>query len=58
MTRGEFAHAGGWSERAPGTRNCTPIPKRWAVERTCGWLMLHRRLARDHERLTRIAPKP
>ncbi|MBT2546671.1 hypothetical protein J7E99_40015, partial [Streptomyces sp. ISL-44] len=22
----------------------TPIPKRWAVERTYSWLMLHRRL--------------
>ncbi|MFD8416921.1 transposase, partial [Streptomyces sp. NPDC059650] len=27
------------------------IPKRWAVERTYGWLMLHRRLARDYETL-------
>jgi hypothetical protein len=37
--------------RKPGTRGFTPIPKRWAVERTRGWLMLHRRLARDHETL-------
>ncbi|MER5806565.1 IS5 family transposase [Streptomyces mirabilis] len=36
-------------QRAPGTRGFTPIPKRWAVERTYGWLMLHRRLARDYE---------
>ncbi|MER5561158.1 IS5 family transposase [Streptomyces sp. NPDC002506] len=35
--------------RTPGTRGFTPIPKRWAVERTYGWLMLHRRLARDYE---------
>ncbi|WP_330300695.1 IS5 family transposase [Streptomyces sp. NBC_00503] len=35
--------------RQPGTRGFTPIPKRWAVERTYGWLMLHRRLARDYE---------
>jgi transposase len=34
--------------RTPGTRVFTPIPKRWAVERTYGWLMLHRRLARDY----------
>lgn len=27
--------------RIPGTRGFTPIPKRWAVERTYGWLMLH-----------------
>ncbi|KUN92520.1 IS5 family transposase [Streptomyces caeruleatus] len=36
-------------QRTPGTRGLTPIPKRWAVERTYGWLMLHRRLARDYE---------
>ncbi|MFD7838284.1 IS5 family transposase [Streptomyces sp. NPDC059761] len=35
--------------RKPGTRGFTPIPKRWTVERTYGWLMLHRRLARDYE---------
>ncbi|WP_331742723.1 IS5 family transposase [Streptomyces sp. NBC_01006] len=35
--------------RKPGTRGFTPIRKRWAVERTYGWLMLHRRLARDYE---------
>ena len=38
-------------QRTPGTRGFTPIPKRWAVERTYGWLMLHRRLARDYETL-------
>jgi transposase len=27
------------------------LPKRWVVERTLGWLMQHRRLARDHEAL-------
>ncbi len=35
----------------PGARGFTPIPKQWAVERTYGWLMLHRRLARDYETL-------
>lgn len=25
------------------------IPRRWVVERTSGWLMHHRRLARDYE---------
>jgi transposase len=39
------------TQRTPGTRGFTPIPKRWAVERTYGWLMLHRRLARDCETL-------
>ncbi|GHE14612.1 hypothetical protein GCM10010339_85900 [Streptomyces alanosinicus] len=37
--------------RPPGTRGFTPVPKRWTVERTHGWLMLHRRLARDYEAL-------
>ncbi|MET7622557.1 IS5 family transposase [Streptomyces sp. NPDC005408] len=36
-------------QRVPGARGFTPIPKRWAVERTYGWLMPHRRLARDYE---------
>ena len=27
------------------------LPRRWVVERTLGWLMLHRRLARDYETL-------
>ena len=35
----------------PGQRGFSPLPKRWAVERTYGWLMLHRRLARDYENL-------
>ncbi|MGY3676746.1 hypothetical protein ACVWXU_000369 [Streptomyces sp. TE33382] len=26
--------------RRSGTRGFTPIPKRWTVERTYGWLML------------------
>ncbi|MGW9175602.1 IS5 family transposase [Streptomyces decoyicus] len=36
-------------QRTPGAKGFTPIPKRWAVEGTYGWLMLHRRLARDYE---------
>jgi transposase len=38
-------------QRTPGTKGFTPLPKRWTVERTYGWLMLHRRLARDYETL-------
>jgi transposase len=38
-------------QRTPGARGFTPLPKRWTVERTYGWLMLHRRLARDYETL-------
>ncbi|MDH6522531.1 transposase [Streptomyces sp. SAI-135] len=32
-------------------RGFTVLPRRWAVERTLGWLMHHRRLARDYETL-------
>jgi transposase len=35
----------------PHQRGFKPQRKRWAVERTFGWLMLHRRLARDYETL-------
>lgn len=35
----------------PDQRGFKPQPKRWAVERTFGWLMLHRRLVRDYETL-------
>jgi hypothetical protein len=27
----------------------TPVARRWVVERTLGWVVLHRRLARDYE---------
>ncbi|WP_329404338.1 IS5 family transposase [Streptomyces melanogenes] len=39
------------TQRPPGIRGFTPIPKRWTAERTYDWLMLHRRLARDYETL-------
>ena len=35
--------------REPGTRGFHVLKRRWVVERTIGWLMLHRRLARDYE---------
>ncbi len=27
------------------------LPRRWVVERTCGWLNRYRRVAKDYERL-------
>jgi transposase len=35
----------------PDQKGFAPLPNRWAVERTFGWWMLHRRLARDYETL-------
>jgi transposase len=35
--------------RDPNIRGFTVLPRRWTVERTLGWLMNHRRLARDYE---------
>ncbi|WP_326732552.1 IS5 family transposase [Streptomyces phaeochromogenes] len=37
-------------QRPPGVRGFMIIPRRWTIERSIGWLMLHRRLARDYER--------
>nr|WP_322753282.1 transposase [Frankia sp. Cas3] len=35
--------------RDPTTKGFIPLPHRWIVERTFGWLMAYRRLARDYE---------
>jgi transposase len=37
------------TRRDPAQRGFKVIPRRWVVERTFGWLMHHRRLARDYE---------
>ena len=37
--------------KQPDQKGFTPLPRRWAVERTFGWLVLHRRLVRDYETL-------
>ncbi len=37
--------------KEPGQKGFAPLPRRRAVERTYGWLVLHRRLARDYETL-------
>ena len=38
--------------REPGQKGFAVLPRRWIVERTFGWLIRHRRLVRDYERLT------
>ncbi len=35
--------------RDPHVPGFRVLPRRWVVERTFGWLMLHRRLVRDYE---------
>lgn len=37
--------------RNPGVRGFNVLKRRWVVERSIGWIMLHRRLARDYETL-------
>ena len=37
--------------KEPGLKGFAPLPRRWAVERTFGWWVLHRRLVRDFETL-------
>lgn len=37
------------------TRGFRVVKRRWVVERSLGWLMLHRRLTRDYETLTSSA---
>ncbi|MFG3254778.1 IS5 family transposase [Streptomyces sp. NPDC048172] len=37
-------------QREPGAKGFKVIPRRWTIERSIGWLMHHRRLARDYER--------
>ena len=38
-------------KRSDDTRGFVVVPRRWVLERTFGWLMRHRRLVRDYERL-------
>lgn len=37
------------TRRDPAQKGFKVIPRRWVVERAFGWLMHHRRLARDYE---------
>jgi transposase len=38
--------------RNPDSRGFEVVKRRWVVERSIGWIMMHRRLARDYETLT------
>ena len=38
-----------WVARDPEQKGFAVLPKRWIVERTFGWLIKHRRLAKDYE---------
>ncbi|MEV5787851.1 transposase, partial [Streptomyces sp. NPDC052287] len=37
--------------RTPGVRGFHVVKRHWVVERSIGWIMMHRRLARDYETL-------
>ena len=39
-------------KRTDDVKGFKVLPRRWVVERTFGWLVRNRRLARDYERLT------
>ena len=38
--------------RREGAVGFEVIPRRWVLERTCGWLVKYRRLGKDHEFMT------
>ncbi|MFH8349858.1 hypothetical protein [Streptomyces sp. NPDC018045] len=41
--------------RPPRTRGFVVLPRRWAVERSCSWIMRARRHCRAHERLPEMS---
>jgi transposase len=41
--------------RIAGSTGFVPLPRRWVVERTLGWLGRWRRLARDYEELPEVS---
>ena len=42
-------------KRPRAVPRCEPLPRRWVVGRTCGWLIKNRRLVRDFEQRTDVA---
>jgi putative transposase len=36
-------------QRSDTVQGCMVLPKRWIVERTCGWFGKYRRLSKDYE---------
>jgi putative transposase len=42
-------------KRLEGLKGFHVLPKRWIVERTCGWLNRYRRLSKDDEYLTQTS---
>jgi len=39
-------------KRSDPAKGFVLLPKRWVVERTCGWVGTYRRLSKDYEYLT------
>ena len=42
-------------KRLEGLTGCHVLPKRWSVERTCGWFGRYRRLSKDDEYVTQTS---
>ena len=42
-------------KRLEGLTGCHVLPKRWIVERTCGWFGRYRRLSKDYEYVTQTS---
>ncbi len=41
--------------RIPGTKGFVPLPRRWVVERSIGWLGRWRRLSKDYKGLPEVS---
>jgi transposase len=44
-----------WVKRPRALPRFEPLPRRWVIERTFGWLIKNRRLVRDFEQRTDVA---
>lgn len=42
-------------KRSDNVKGFVLLPKRWVVERTCGWMFWNRRLSKEYERLTQTS---
>nr|WP_247663137.1 transposase [Micromonospora sp. U21] len=50
-TRRHPRHRRRGRRQRPAHQRISVVKRRWVIERTLGWIMLHRRLARDYNAL-------